>query len=358
MTFSQYWLYVSGYAAADRPGIHAFTFDAASGSLTAGWSFPGIANPSFIRVHPNGRWLYAASETSQQTDGIPGSVWSLHFTSPTGSPRLLNQRASGGDWPCHLEIDVTGRWLLVSNYGTGTVGVLPILADGTLGEMTDLVKHYGSGLRPERQEGPHAHSATFTPDNRFAIVADLGIDQLVLYAFDPSSGQLHTHTHTDTRPGAGPRHMAFHPDSQYLYVANELDNTVAVYNYDTARSSLTERQIIETLPPDAPENTVADIHLSPTGDRLYVSNRGHDSLAVFAIAADGQLERLAIESCGGRWPRNFAIAPGGHFLLVANQYSDEVTVLPVQDGTKIPGDPFVRVTIPGASCVQFAPAEA
>jgi 6-phosphogluconolactonase len=354
MAFSRYQLYVGSYAAANAPGIHAFTFDTASGELTAGWSFTGIANPSFLALHPNGRWLYAVSETSQQSDGKGGEVWSLHLPDQVSDPQPLNHQASGGDWPCHLVIDGTGRWLLVSNYGTGTVGVLPILANGALGEMADLVQHHGSGRDPKRQEGPHAHSTIFTPDNRFAIVADLGIDQLVIYAFDPSTGHLLRHGHVDTRPGAGPRHLAFHPNGQYLYVAHELDNTVGVYDYHAERGGLVERQIIETLPPGAPESLIADIHLAPTGDRLYVSNRGDDSVAVFAIMERGQLERIAISTCGGNWPRNFAIAPGGQFLLVANQYSNEVTALPVLDANEVLDKPRSSVAVPGAACVQFA----
>jgi 6-phosphogluconolactonase len=354
MTISQRLLYVSGYAAADAPGIHAFTFDAPSASLTARWSFSGIVNPSFIVTHPNGRWLYAVSETSQQQDGASGAVWSLALPDAMGEPQVLSQQMSGGDWPCHLALDATGRWLLVSNYASGIVGVLPILENGALGEMSDLVQHHGSGPNAERQEGPHAHSTIFAPDNRFVLVADLGIDQLVVYAFDSASGQLRRHGQAHSRPGSGPRHMAFDSTGRRLYVAHELDNTVVAYDYAAEHGELTMRQRLETLPPGAPENTVADIHLSPQGDRLYISNRGHDSIAVFPIASDGSLERIAIEPCGGHWPRNFAVAPGGEFLLVANQYSNEITVLPVLEKEAALGEPRTRVVVPGASCVQFA----
>lgn len=354
LTSSQHRLYTSGSATTTEPGIHAFTFDSASGSLAADWSLTGIVNPSFIVLHPHRRWLYAASETSLHKEGRSGEVWAVGLPERENGPRLLNHRASGGDCPCHLAIDTTGKWLLVSNYASGTLGVLPLLADGTLGELAELVQHHGSGPNPERQEGPHVHSTIFTPDNRFIIAADLGIDQLVIYAFDPANGHLRVHDRVETRPGAGPRHMTFHTSGQYLYVAHELDNTVAVYSYDAGRGSLAWRQIVETLPPGAPVSTVADIHLAPTGDRLYVSNRGHDSIAVFTLAADGRLERQAVAACGGRWPRNFAFAPDGRFLLVANQYSNEVTVLPVlNEGDEI-GEPHVRASVLGASCVQFA----
>ncbi len=349
----QHELYIGSYAAADQAGIHACTFDDATGELTARGSFVGVANPSFVVVHPHGYWLYAVSETSQQKDGMSGAVWAFRYTHEPWSMEPINHQPSGGDWPCHLVIDSSGRWLLVSNYGSGTVGVLPILADGTLGEMTDLIQHHGRGPHPERQEGPHAHSATFAPDQRFVIVADLGIDALLVYAFDPSAGRLRAHTHTTTRPGAGPRHMAFHPSGQCVYVANELDNTVAVYDYDATNGRLREQQIVDTLPPTPLENTVADIHVSPPGDRVYVSNRGHDSVAIFEVEADGRLAPVAIRSCGGQCPRNFAIAPGNHFLLVANQQSDEVGVLPVRGGSEALGAPIARAAVTRPSCVCF-----
>ena len=353
MNTSQYVLYIGSYATADQPGIHACTFDNTTGELTLQSSFAGVANPSFVVVHPNGHWLYAVSETNQQQEGVSGAVWAFRCRHEPWSIEPINHQMSGGDSPCHLEIDADGRWLLVSNYGSGTVGVLPILADGALGEMTNLIQHHGRGPHSERQEGPHAHSATFAPDHRFVIVADLGIDALLVYAFDPSTGRLHAHTHTITRPGAGPRHLAFHPNGQLVYVANELDNTVAVYDYDAANGRLRERQVVETLPSTASESTVADIHVSPLGDRVYISNRGHDSVAIFAVEADGRLARVAIRSCGGRWPRNFAIAPGNRFLLVANQHSDEVVVLPVLSGSEALGAAIARAAVMGVSCVHF-----
>jgi 6-phosphogluconolactonase len=349
---SQYKLYAGGYASADQPGIHVFTFDTTSGALVAQGAVAGITNPSFLILHPNGRWLYAVSETVVAEDGVPGAVWALRMTDAPPGLEPINQQASGGDAPCHPALDATGRWLVVTNYGSGTVGVLPIQADGALGEQTDLVQHHGHGPHPERQTGPHTHSATFTPDGRFVIVADLGIDALVTYRFDPTAGRLQEHGQISTRPGAGPRHLAFHPNGRHLYAANELDNTVGVYAYDAAQATLAEQQISATLPPGAPENTVADIHVTPAGDRVYVSNRGHDSIATFSIAADGRLERIAIQPCGGRWPRNFAIAPEGRFLLVANHYSDDVSVLPVLESAAL-GPPSARAAVPGAACIQF-----
>jgi len=353
MMTSRQALYVSGYVPADQPGIHACIFDEATGDLSVRGTFAGVVNPSFVIVHPSGSWLYAVSETSQREDGKPGAVWALRFTGEPWRMEPINHQPSGGDLPCHLEIDSTGRWLLVSNYGSGSVSVLPILPGGALGEMTDLVQHQGSGPHPGRQEGPHTHSTTFTPDQRFVIVADLGIDALRVYEFDAAAGRLRAYTHHTTRPGAGPRFKVFHPGGQHVYTVNELDNTVVVYDYDAASGGLRERQVVWTLPPGAPESTVADVHISPSGDRLYVSNRGHDSISIFEIEADGRLARLAIRPCGGRCPRAFAIAPGGRFLLVANQESDEVVVLPVLDSLEALGAPVARTSFAGASCVHF-----
>jgi 6-phosphogluconolactonase len=356
MTTAQHVLYAGSYAAPAQAGIYAFTFDAATSVLTPRGSLAGIANPSFIALHPNGRWLYAVSETSVEQEGVPGAVWAVGCTREPWGLTAINQQASGGDWPCHLAIHSTGWWLVVSNYASGTIGVFPILADGALGAMSDLVRHTGSGPHPVRQQGPHTHSATFTPDERFVIVSDLGLDALAVYAFDPAAGRLQAHMQVATRPGAGPRHMAFHPNGERLYVANELDNTVAVYDYDATRGALQAGQILDTLPPGAPESTVADIHITPAGDRLYVSNRGYDSVAVFDVGADGQLAPVAIRPCGGQWPRNFAVAPGGRFLLVANQYSDTISTLPVVEAPDALGAPVAQTAVPGASCVQFIAA--
>jgi 6-phosphogluconolactonase len=337
---------IGSYAASDHPGIYAFGFDETSGTLTARGTYTGILNPSFLALHPSGRFLYAVSEIGQPG----GSVWALRMQQEPWRLDPLNTQPSGGEAPCHLRLDSGGNWLLVSNYSSGSVEMLPILADGALGAPTDLIQHHGHGPNPERQEGPHAHSATFSPDDRFAIVADLGMDELLVYAFDSAAGKLGAHTHADAPPGAGPRHADFHPNGQVLYVANELGNSVSAYDYDVANGSLRERQIIPTLPDGAPDNTVADIHVA--GSRLYASNRGHDSLAVFDIAPDGRLERLAVVPCGGECPRNFALSPGGRHVVVANQNSDEIVVLPLgEDGT--PGEPIARAAAPKASCVLF-----
>jgi len=358
-------VFASGYAREDQTGIHAFQFDQSSGSLRQLGSFAGIANPSFIILHPNGRWLYAVSETAQVSDGMPGGVCALTIEQNPFSARILNRQPSGGDWPCHLRLDTSGNWLFVANYGTGSASVFPVLENGSLGPMSDRVQHNKEALikgqNPQRQERSHVHSVTLSPDNQFALVADLGIDQIVTYRFDQQLGKLTHHAETHTQPGAGPRHLAFHPNGRWLYVTNELDNTVVLYDYDLKDGTLKERQTVSSLPPIAPgaisdngtlENTLADIQISASGKRVYASNRGHNSLAVFDVGDDGRLTLLSTPSCGGNWPRNIALAPGDKFLLAANQYSNELCVLSILTGPGELSAPVARTDVAGASCIQ------
>ena len=350
---TQSFLFVSGYASLEQPGILYFSFDESTGEIKPVGSYTGVNTPSFVIAHPNGKWLYAVSETGKDSHGVSGSVWSFRFIREPFSIQPINQQTSSGDWPCHLQLDATGSWLIATNYGTGNSAVYPILEDGSLGEMTDFVQHEGSGPNKERQEGPHAHSSIFTPDNHLAIIADLGIDQLVIYQFDQANGKLLPHSSVSTTPGAGPRHLVFHPNGRWLYTSNELNSTVSLYEYDSENDTLVDKQNIPTIPSDSPENIVADIHISDSGLRLYVSNRGHNSIAVYDIGPDGNLTLVNIPTCGGNWPRNFALAPDGKFVLVANQYSNEVCVLPILEGKEALGVPVARVSIEGASCIQF-----
>lgn len=351
---NQQLLFVGGYSPAKKAGIHAFEFDRFDGSLMHKGSFSGLANPSFLVLHPNGRWLFAVSETGLKSEGRQGAVYAFNILYDPLQIKPVNRQSTNGDYPCHLTIDGSAHWLLVSNYGTGSMAVLPIGPDGKLGEMRSFVEHQGKGPNRERQESAHAHSSTLTPDNRFVIVADLGIDQLVIYGFDEVTGHLSPHAVQETRPGAGPRHCTFHPNGRWLYVANELDNTVTLYDYAAREGELYELQTLDTLPPGAPENTAADIHIAPSGARLYVSNRGHNSIAVFAVDQNGRLASLDFPSCGGRWPRNFCLSADGRFMVVANRHSHYVTVLPVEVGKGELGEPLAQGVVSEPSCVQFA----
>ena len=355
-------IFTGSYSAADKPGIRAVGFDEGRGALSERGSFSGIANPSFViantraaRAEANGLILYAVSETSADDRSAPGSVWALKVEQKAGSDAVsitaINKQPCRGGLGCHLTLDSSGRWLLVANYGTGSAGVLPVRPDGSLGEMTSFVEHQGTcGPRADRQERPHAHSTTLSPDNRFVIIADLGLDQLVIYDFDRAQGTLTEHGRAPARPGAGPRHAVFHPNGRLLYVANELDSTVSAYTWDGAAGTLHETQTLDTIPASDPGNTVADIHIAAGANRLYLSNRGHDSIAVYDVDAGGRLARVAMPSCGGHWPRNFAL-PSERHMLVANQHSGTVVVLPILTGAPGLSAAVSQVGVPGACCI-------
>jgi 6-phosphogluconolactonase len=341
-------IWTSSYAQPGDEGVRVWTLDAAANTLMPRGGFRGIANPTFLAVHPHGPWVYVAGET-HSNDNTPGTVWALRYDPDTFAVEEINHQPSDGDDACHVILDRAGKWVIVSNYSSGSVTVFPVQADGALGAASDHHQHQGTSADPERQEGPHAHCAIFSPDERYVIVADLGIDQLVVYTFDAERGTLTPHGHADAPAGAGPRHLVFHPNGTLLYAANELDSTVAVYEYDATNGTLRLRDVQTTLPPDSPESYVADIHLTASGDYLLVSNRGHNSLAVFGVEDDGGLTLLDTPSCGGDWPRNFAIAPEDHMVLVANQNSGLISILPL-DGATV-GSARAQIAVPGASCV-------
>jgi 6-phosphogluconolactonase len=341
-------VFVGGYGPAADPGIHAFAFDPAGAGLHLMGSHAGIENPSFVAVHPNGGHLYAVSETGGAAEGAGGRVHALRVERTAGAIALipLNHRRTDGDHPCHLRIDPTGRWLAVSNYGTGSVAVFPIDTDGSLGGMASSARHAGRGFDPKRQEGPHAHSAVFSPDGRFLLVADLGLDRLVVYRFDGETGGLRRHREVATDPGAGPRHTAFHPDGVHVFVVGELDNTLRLFTRHD--DELESGPSLATVPPGESPSLAADVQVSPAGRHVFVSNRGHDSVAVFEFdASAGLLRRAGIRPCGGSWPRGLGLAPDGRHLLVANRRSNEIVVLPVA-GSGI-GAPAARAPVPQPS---------
>jgi 6-phosphogluconolactonase len=352
---SDRWLFIGSYGPADHATIHTCTLDEDDGEIRVMGSASGIVNPSFLTVSPGGGHLYAVSETGLVGDGSPGSVHALQIVTRPDALELVtvNHQPSGGGHPCHLCIDADGLWVAVSNYGTGSVAVLPIRPDGGLGDIASIVQHEGYGPNPDRQRGPHAHAATFTPDGRFLIAADLGADRLLISAFDRRTGSLRPHGEVETHAGAGPRHLAFHPDGAHLFVVNELENSLTLYRWDADAGTLSVLSTLPTLPPRAPESIAADIRVAADGNHIYVSNRGHDSVAVFAFDRH-RMNRVAVRSGAGAWPRGLGLAPCGNHLLVANQHSDEVVVLPVSAGGSEIGAPVARVRIPRPTCIAFA----
>jgi 6-phosphogluconolactonase len=350
--------YVGTYTRQKSKGIYAYGFQPGTGKLTAMGLVGETVNPSFLAVHPNQRFLYAVNEVSTYQGQPAGSVSAFSIDAATGQLKPLNTVSSRGSGPCHVAVDKSGHWLFVANYNSGSVAAYPVHDDGTLGEASAFVQHSGSGANPQRQRGPHAHSANLSPDSRFVFVADLGLDQILAYRLDPSKGTLTANDPAFTKiaPGSGPRHMAFRPDGRFAYVVGEMSATVTAFRYDSSRGSLEELQTVSTLPNDfTGAKSGAEIAMHPNGKFLYASNRGHDSIAVFSIdAGKGTLTAVDRVPTQGKTPRNFAIDPTGAYLIAANQDSDNLVVFridPKTGGLTPTGDVFET---PSPVCVTFA----
>ena len=358
-----YFLYVGTYTRGDSvsEGIYVYKLDSSSGATEYVDKATGIEDPSFLAIDPGHRHLYATGETGDMDGSGSGSVTSYAIDPSTGKLTYLDSREPGGTVSCHLIVDATGRFVLAANYGTGSVATFPIEEDGSLGEVADFVQHEGSSVNPDRQQGPHAHSINLDANNRFAFAPDLGADKIVIYEFDSTRGTL---TPTDdlwaqVRPGAGPRHFDFHPSGDYAYVINELDSTVTAFTYDSSSGSLREFQTVSTLPDDFDGVThCADIHVHQSGKFVYGSNRGHDSIAIFAVdASTGRLSPVAIEPTQGRTPRNFAIDPTGTLLLAANQESSNVVAFRIDQETGELDATGEVTEVPTPVCLKLVPMQ-
>lgn len=349
--------YVGTYTGGSKSeGIYLIELDPSSGKLTRLGATGGVDNPSFVAIHPSRRFLYSVGE-------VGGGVVAAFAVDPrTGELKLLNTQSSGGGGPCHLVVDKTGKSVLAANYGGGSVCVLPIGDDGKLGERTAFIQHKGSSVDKNRQEAPHAHSINLDPGNRFAFVADLGLDQVLVYKFDAMKGTLAANDPPAAKvaPGSGPRHFAFHPSGRFAYVINEMALTVTAFSYDAQRGVLTELQTIDTLPPDADRRgaSTAEVQVHPSGKFLYGSNRGHNTIAVFTIDEQtGRLTAAGHQSTGGKTPRNFGIDPTGAYLLACNQDSDSIVVLAIdaKSGRLTPSGQSLE--IPRPVCVKMFTVE-
>jgi 6-phosphogluconolactonase len=309
-------------------------------------------HPSFLEIHPSGESLYAVSEA-----GGVGTISAYAISAETGNLRFLNQQASGGTSPCHVSIDHAGKNLLVANYGNGSVSVAPIEPDGRLAEPTDVVQHEGSSANLKRQKEPHAHSINVSPDDRFVFVADRAIDKTLIYRLDVEKGTITANSppFAKVKPGAGPRHLVFHPNGRYVYVINELDCTMTAFAYDLASGTLTEIQTIATLPVEFDgSNTCAEVRVHPSGKFLYGSNRGHDSIVVYRVdVAEGTLTFVEHETADIKTPRNFNIDPTGQFCVVANQSSDSVVVFRISQETGALESTGHRISLERPVCVRF-----
>ena len=321
-------VYVGTYTSGKSEGIYLYRLNLSSGELKHVATTKGVKDPSYLALAPSRRYLYAVNEVEDFAGKKSGALSAFSVDQRTGELTFLNQQPSLGGAPCYVVVDRAGRFVLVANYSGGNVAILPVRRDGSLGEATDVKQNQGSSINVDRQTGPHAHCIELDRANRFAYVCDLGIDKIMIFRFDGRHGKLipAERPWAQLKPGAGPRHLTFHPGGKYAYVINELHATVTAFAYARANGDLKELQTMATLPRDPTvADTGADIHVSPDGRFLYCSNRGHDSIAAFKIdARNGGLTFIAHESTGGKTPRNFAIDPTGAFLLVANQNSDNI----------------------------------
>ena len=348
-------LYVGTYTSGKSEGIYVYRMDRATGALTRFSSIKSV-NPSFLTIDRSKRYLYAVNEVGEYAGKPGGGVSAFAIDPATGNLRLLNEQATQGADPCHLSIDSRKRALLVANYTGGSVTVLPVRTDGTLAMAVDVKQHEGSGPK-EQQKGPHAHCVILDRLERHALVADLGIDKVMIYRFDRATGNLSPaqQPYAELAAGAGPRHLTLHPSGKYLYVINELDSTMSAFKYNAVNGTLTLIETVSTLPGDfSGTSYCADVHVSASGKFLYGSNRGHDSIVVLEIdPRTGKLKLVEHVSTEGKWPRNFTIDPTGAFLLVANQRTDNVAIFSIDRHTGRLKSTGNTEEIPSPVCLKF-----
>lgn len=350
-------VYVGTYSTRGSEGIYVLEFDRAKGKFKKIQAVKAPDSPTFLAIHPSGKFLYAVSRGSIDEMKNSGSISSYNIDPKTGKLTLLNQRPSYGSEPCHISFDKTGKWIFVSNYTEGNFVVLPIFDDGLVGSSSDSRKHTGHSVNADRQQKAYVHSAFVSPDNRYILVSDLGADEIHSYQFDDKTGRINSAGSSvmHTTPGAGPRHLTFHPTGKYVYSAEELTSTVGAYNYDAASGKLTVmKDSIISLPKEFDgKNTSADIHTDPKGDFLYVSNRGLDAISIFTIGSTGNLKLIGEQSTQGRNPRNFYIEPKGDYVFAANQDGDNVVVLKRDQKTGLLKYTGQQIKIPSPVCVKM-----
>ncbi|MDA1232014.1 MAG: lactonase family protein [Planctomycetota bacterium] len=349
-------IFVSAFKAGEDGAIHAYRFDSKNGQLKLLHRTTDVENPFFTAISPNGKFLYAI-DAKQFGSEEHEFVAAYRIEGRDGKLTRVNRQSSRGTASCYLDVDATGKTVVVANYSSGSVASLPVLEDGSLGEIASFVQHSGSSVNPQRQMEPHAHSIVVSPDNRFVLAADLGIDKVLVYELNAETAKIKPNAArplAELPPGSGPRHLTFHPNGKRVYVINELKNTVTSFDYATETGVLTQQQTISTVPEDFTGiSHTADLKITPDGRFLYGTNRGHDSIAIFRIADDGPLSLVSIEPSLGKGPQNLLITPDGHWLLCANMPGNNVTVFSIDaatGGLKSAGDP---VSIPMPSCIRW-----
>jgi 6-phosphogluconolactonase len=351
----QQYLLVGTYTSPGKSeGIQVFRFDektAEAGRVTTVIS----NNPSFIAVSPDHKFVYAVHEIDRSNIG--GDISSFAFDRKSGNLNFINRQPTGGDHPCYVEVDRTGKWVFAGNYSGGSLSIFPVNSDGSLGSAR-LIQHQGSGKDPQRQEKAHVHCTSISPDNKWLFVPDLGIDKVMIYAFDAKNGSLSpgNQPFSASEPGAGPRHFTFHPNGRYAYLVEELTGHVVAYSYEDGM--LTSLQRISAVQDQPGYPGSADIHVSPDGRFLYSSNRGDfNTIAVFSIdTGSGILTAIQNVSSLGKAPRNFNFDPSGNYLLVANQGSDEIVVFKRDNATGLLTDSGKRISVSQPVCLKWIDA--
>jgi 6-phosphogluconolactonase len=360
-TMSNYLVYIGTYTGPKSQGIYVYNFSTATGKLAPLGLAAETTSPAFLALHPNHRYLYAVNEINNYEGKQSGSVSAFSIDRKTGKLTLLNVVASGDPGPCHLVVDHTGKYLLVANYGVGSVAAFPILADGRLGKATAFLPHTGHSVDPKRQLAPHAHSIYVSADNRFVVSADLGTDQVYVYRFDAAHGTLAPNDPPSAAvpPGTGPRHFAFHPSGKFAYVIEEMGSSLTAFSYDAAHGVLHPLETIKTVPSDYKGyNDCAELYIHPSGRFLYGSNRGHDSITVFAIdPVKGTPTPIEYVPTQGKTPRSFGIDPTGSYLIAANQDSNTLVVFRIDAKTGRLTPTGQKEDVGAPICVVFQPAE-
>ena len=351
----KYYLYVGTYTDGEEDGINVFTFDATDGDLDYVTTVKNVKNPSYLAIHEKKNLLIAVNEVGQFNGEKTGSVSSFRINPGTGDLTLLNQVASGGGAPCYVSINKAGTLALVSNYSGGNIGAFQINSGGSINKMTDLKQHVGKSVDEKRQKGPYAHSVMIDPKEDHALAVDLGIDKVISYSIDEKHGKLIEQSSFNLAPGSGPRHIAFHPNKKFVFVINELSSTITACTYNHSDGSIKEIETQSTLPDDfGGTSYCADIHVSPDGNFLYGSNRGHNSIVIFSIDKNtGRLSKIDHQSVKGEWPRNFMIDPSGQFLLVANQHTDNIVVFKIDKDSGLLKSNGVEVKVSKPVCLKI-----
>jgi len=343
-------------------GIYVARFNAASGALTQAEVAVETSNPGFLSIHPSKKYLLATGDMDAGGKRV-GAVGSFKIDKATGKLTLINQVSSVGNGPCHVNVDATGKMAAVANYGGGSVASYAIAENGTLSEAASFVQHEGSGADPKRQAGPHAHSVNFSPDNRYAYACDLGLDKVLIYKIDPVSGKMTANepAFAKTPAGGGPRHLAFHPNGKFVFVNNEMAMTETSFAYDAATGALTEIATVSTLPEADREKkglSTAETIVHGSGKFVYVSNRTHDTVAVFSCdAATGKLTLIQNVPVEGKIPRNICLDPTGKWLIAAHQDSGTAALFKVDQVSGKLTFTGTKVAVPGSICVRFLAVE-